>query len=166
MQTLIGELERIMNEQIALHDRLLNLITQKLAALRKADQVQIPACTQAENEVVQKIGNCEQKRLKLVAELTRIVVPDATQPIRLRELAPYLDEPGRGHLLVLRQQLEQKMHQVRHQAGLTRRATESLSRHFQGLMQTITMATLGAGTYGRQGVPPPALSLSTFNATA
>ena len=51
-------------------------------------------------------------------------------------------------------------------ASLARRATESLVRHMQGLLQSIGVAVTGVGLYTRSGNPhKAALAVSTFQAT-
>lgn len=167
MEKQLSQLEQVLVQQLSTHDRLLAVIKKKLAALREANQERVMTFTRQENGFVQQIGELERERLKLVAELTRIVEPNAPAPIRLLELANRLDEPARGRLLVLRQQLNGKMREVQREARLTRRVTEALMRHFQGLIQTVGGATTGVGTYCRQGAPAPAaLAISTLNTTA
>ena len=123
--------------------------------------------SQRENAVVQQISELEKKRLQLVADLTLALDPQAAQPLKLAELAQRLDEPDRGRLLVLRQQLLERMAEVRRQTNVARRATESLVSHMQGLVQSIGAACSGMSIYASNGAPPPqAMVLSTFNTTA
>jgi len=99
--------------------------------------------------------------------LTLALKPDATEPMRLMELAESLPEPMRGNLLVLRQQLRQVMTQVREQTSVVRQATESLLRHMQGLVKSITAISTGTPTYGSRGMmPQKAGTIRTISLTA
>ena len=166
-QLTIDQLAGVLTEQLAAHDRLLALLNQKHQSLRQVQYEQVATGSQRENAVVQQISELEKKRLQLVADLTLALDPQAAQPLKLAELAQRLDEPDRGRLLVLRQQLLERMAEVRRQTNVARRATESLVSHMQGLVQSIGAACSGMSIYASNGAPPPqAMVLSTFNTTA
>jgi hypothetical protein len=163
----LAALEAILREQLALHEQMLAVLLQKKSALARADHAGVTALLQQENRHVQTVSNLEKTRLALVGDLTLLLDPGAAAPLRLPELAERLPEPARGRLLVLRGQVRQRMERVRDEAGLARRATESLVRHMHGLVQSIGSVVTGVGTYGRAGAPPrAALAISTFNTTA
>lgn len=164
---LIGELECVMRDLLAAHDQLGQLIVSKRQALSRAEHERVFQFLQQENGRVQAVSELEKRRLQLVGELTLRLVPDARQPMRLDALADHLPEPARGRLLVLRQQLLERMHQIRSETRVARRATEALVQHLQGIMQTIGAVCDGAGVYGHSGAPPKgSLALSTFHVTA
>ncbi len=120
-----------------------------------------------ENQRIQMVSGLEKQRLTLVAQMTLALDPQAPQPLRLKELADRLPEPVRGRLLVLRQQVRQRMEEIQAEVGVARRASELLVRHMQGIIQTIGAAVTGVGTYNRNGGRPKvALAMSTFNTTA
>jgi hypothetical protein len=163
----VTKLEAVLQEQLATHERLLALLLAKRKALAGADRAKLAELLSSENQQVQAVSELEKQRLALVAELTQIVSPDAKEPMRLPELAMKLSEPARGKLMVLRTQLRQRMESVREQTQVARRATESLVKHMQGLVQSIGNSVTGVGTYGRAGAPPKAaMAISTFSATA
>jgi len=154
----------VMHEEHVLLEALLH---RKREAIRAADHFLVRSCTEQENTRVQAIGELEKRRMEIVGDLTLRINPSATAPMSLPELAQLLPEPARGRLLVRRQQLRELMEKVRTEASVVRRATEMLSRHMQGLMQTIGGAIQGGGVYGRRGaLPQGAMALSTFNTTA
>ena len=163
----VAQLEAILSRQLAEHQQLLSLIGRKRQAVRRADHRLVVDCCRQENRRVQKIGELEKARLSLTGELTLMLAPGVAEPMRLRPLAELVSEPARGRLLVLRQQLCSLMAQVRRDAGVAQRATETLARHMQGIVQTISGAIGGGAAYGRAGAPPrPAMSFSTLNMTA
>lgn len=163
----VQKLEAMLVDQLSLHQQLQAVLRQKRDALRGARREEIDQCCRAENGFVQKISELEKQRLNLVADITLILQPDAKGPMKLGDLAAVLPEPSRGKLLVLRQQLFDLMQQVREEASSVRRATEAVSRHMQGLMQTVAAAINGAGSYGASGAAPQSsMKMSTFSMTA
>lgn len=167
MDKQLAQLEDVLVKQAAAAERLEAILKQKLDAVRRAQHDRMTDYSRLENEQVQVIGDLEKQRLVLVAELTQLVDPDASQPLRLGELAERLPEPMRGRLLVLRQQLRQRLQATQHETSVARLAAETLLHHIQGIVQTISGALSGVGTYGKQGAPPRvAMAVSTFSATA
>ncbi len=159
-------LESVLTQQAAAHEKMLALMQQKRQALRDARHDRVTQCSEEENTLVQVLGALEKTRLKLIGELTLAVNPSAKEPMRLLELADHLPEPQRGRLLVLRQQLQERMLLVKQETAVVRRAIESLVRHMQGLVQTVGSVVTGVGLYGNHGAPPKdTLAVSTFQAT-
>lgn len=166
MDEQIAKLETILKQQLSGHKQLLSFLAMKRQALGAARHDQMTGLTEKENRVVQEISELEKQRLAVVGELTLMVDPSAKAPLRLAELAERLDEPGRGRLLVLRQELVLQMKQVQHETTVVKRATASLVQHMQGLIQTVGSAITGIGVYSQQGrVPQEALAIRTFNTT-
>lgn len=167
MDKQVARLESVLAQLDTAHGHLLSLLKSKREALRKAEPRQITQLTRQENEAVQVISELEKQRLELVGELTLAINPEATQPLRLLDLAERLDEPARGRLLVLRGQLKQRIEQTQQELAIVKKATGSLVRHMQGLVQTIGTALTGVGLYSSRGsLPQGAMAMNTFNATA
>lgn len=163
----LAQIESVLRDEIAAHQRLLSLLQRKLAALRRADQKSVTAICQQENQEVQQIADLAKQRMTLAAALTQMVDPAAGEPMRLMELCQRLPEPARGRLLLLRQQLVAQMDQVRADSGVARRAAESLLSHMHGLVQSIGSVVTQVTTYGRTGaLPRAATAMSTFTTTA
>lgn len=167
MPEMIVTLERVLSQQLSLHSELLNLLKRKREVLCASDaKATIDLCA-LENEKLQKVAELEKRRLNLVADLTLMVEPGAAQPMCLTDLAQRLAEPARGRLLVLRQQLREKMLGVQEETSIVRRATETLAKHMQGIVQTIGAISAGVSTYGQRGAfPQRHAAVSTFSATA
>ncbi len=164
---LVNGLVDVLNELLGAHEQLGMLLEQKRAALSGARFEQVTQLCERENGHVRRISELETQRLELVAALTLHVQPNAAEPMRMGDLAERLAEPDRGRLLVLRKQLLDRMSLVRRQTGITRRATQSLAGHMQGLMQNISALCSGVSLYNGQGAPPQqAMQVSTFNTTA
>lgn len=167
MDKLIAQLEQVLRALIAAHAELQAVLRRKLAAVQGADRKLVVQCCELENAQVQRISEMEKQRLVLVAELTRVLEPKAAAPMRLRELAELLPEPARSKLMVLRAELVRHMQEVQSQAGTAKLATETLLRHMQGLVQSVSGLMTGTVTYSNRGrLPVGAPALSTFSATA
>ncbi len=160
-------LEQVLRQQLQLHGELLELLKKKRDTLRTNDtRATIDLCT-LEHEKAMKIAELEKDRLRLVADLTLVVEPGASEPMCLADLAERLGEPVRGRLLVTRQQLLDRMRCVQEETSIVRRATESLAKHMQGIVQTIGAISTGVSTYGSRGAFPQSnAAVSTFSATA
>ncbi len=167
MDDLIRRIEDVLDQQSDAHRTLLTLIERKQQALREAKAAELRDCCRLENEQIQRIASLEKQRQMLTAELTLAVQPDAAAPMPLREVAGHLPAPLAAGLLHRREELRSLIEQVQRAGGIARRATESLLRHMQGVMQTIGAAMTGVGTYSRKGaVPKAALAVRTLNLTA
>lgn len=163
----LAELESLLRQQVAQQEQLLALLHGKRLALAAADAKRVAELCQQENSRLQALAELEKKRLIKSGELTLLLDPKAPEPLRLGELAQRLPEPARGRLLVLREQLREKLEAARVEIGVARTAAESLVRHMQGIVQSISTAVTGVTTYSRAGArPQAALSMSTFNTTA
>jgi len=161
------QLEELLRKQIAMQSRLAAVLVAKMDACRHVQRERIIELHHQENEQLQSMAELEKQRLMLVAQITQMIDPQAAQPFRLRELAERLEDPMRGRLLVLRQQWVEKLHEVKRESTVARQAAETMLRHMQGLVHTITAAVSGIGTYSRTGGTPQAVAaVSTFSATA
>lgn len=163
----VNQLEALLRTQIASHESLLELMSRKRMAMQMANPAVMAECTLQEAQLVQVIGQCEKERLTHVADLTLLLDPDASEPLSLMDLAQKLPEPTRGRLLTLRLELRRRMERVRVESGVMAKASQSLVRHVQGLIQMIGTACTGVSTYNPQGGRhQAATAVSTFSATA
>lgn len=160
-------LETVLKQLADRHEQLLTLMKRQRECLRLADHHGVSECSRLENTLVQAIGDLEKRRLELVAQLTQALDPNAPQPMRMRDLAQQMPEPARGRLLVLREQLRARIAEVKEQSSVTRRATEALLNHMQGLVQTLGNASRAAG-YAPANHPksPTGETLGTLKVTA
>ncbi|XAM01004.1 flagellar protein FlgN [Phycisphaeraceae bacterium D3-23] len=163
----LAQLEATLTQSAERHEQLLSLMRRQRDALRQAQGEQVADLSRQENAVVQAISELEKRRLELVASLTVAVLPGATQPMRMRELAEQLPEPARGRLLVLREKLRERIVAVKEQSSVSRRASESLLSHMQGLVQSLSHVSARGAGYDRPGVSRHALpAIGTISMTA
>lgn len=167
LDTELDSLVKLLGEMTALHEAWLPLCVQKRKALAAADADRLNELCRQENEKLQAVGEMEKKRLNLVASLTRRLDPGAKTPMKMIDLAEALPEPQRGKLLVARQQLRERISEVKTQSSIARRATDSLMKHMGSLVQSVASAATGGSTYTQRGGATTAgMTLSTMNTTA
>lgn len=167
LEQTVATLEGVLKQQIALHGELLTFMSHKRDALASAQAQRLAETLQLENQKVQAIGELEKRRLEIMATLTILVQPEATEPMRLDALVMHLPDPVANRVIAIRAQLRQRIEEVRQQTTIARRATESLMRHVQGLIQSIGSVSTGVSTYAHGGrLNPTATAVSTFNLTA
>lgn len=163
----LNTLDRLCREQLGLHDELSELMDRKREALKSADADRMTELSDLENQRVQRLAEVEKMRLEVVARLTQRVKPDATEPMRMHELAACFPGPTGERLMSLRDELVGRMQTVQGKARQARAATESLLRHVSGVVQQVGAIATGVQTYGRTGHRPrAALAMGTFQMTA
>lgn len=166
MHDQLGQLERLMRMLNDEHTQLLSLVHRKSEAMRQAKPVLVADCCEQENERVQRIAALEKQRQQVVAAITESVDPNATEPMRMAQIADREGEPIRGRLLVSQAQLRETLVAIQKHNAVAKRATEGLLHHVRGVMQTVTRMVGDAGTYGRRGaIASPAAPVSSFSIT-
>lgn len=167
IELLALRLEDVLRDLIGQHERLAHSLAAKREALSTADQDRVLKLLEIENGSIQAVAEGDKQRQTIVAEMTLLLDADASTPIPMGEMAQLMEEPYRGRLLVLREQLRDRMMVVRRGTAVTRMATESLAKHMQGLLHTIQTVCGGGAAYGAGGsMPPVVTTLSTFTTTA
>ena len=165
MDKWLDELEACMRQLDQEHDQLLGLVRRKQQAMRLAQHALIADCCGRESQSVHRIAAVEKRRQGIVGQITAAASPSAKQPLRLGEIADLAGEPRRGRLLVTQQRLQRTARLIQQENDVARRATESLLRHVQGVIQQVA-AAVGGATYGRRGVvTSPNVAVSSFSIT-
>lgn len=162
----LGTLEQLLQELMQAHQYLLELLEEKRTAMRQAKHETMTKVCQLENQQVRTISEMEKQRLQLVADITLLIEPNASEPMKLLQLADRLPEPWRGRILVFRHQLQQKMQATQKQARNTQQATMQLMKHMTGMIQKVTAACTGSAAYSAKGAPSTQSRISTFSMTA
>ncbi|WP_432799092.1 flagellar protein FlgN [Poriferisphaera sp. WC338] len=163
----MASLEKLLVEQLGLHEELLTLMQDKRRAIKSGNPTQLTMICQLEHEKVQLISEMEKQRLELIGRMTQMIEPNATKPKRLVELAAIMPQEQRDRVVLLREQLRGKMKAVQQEASVARRATESLVKHMQSLIQTVTAVSTGISVYGSKGsINTERARISTLNMTA
>ncbi len=148
----IGELESVVRDLIAAYERLSSLSQDRRQAMRAADPVALGRVIAQESEAVQVVAALEQKRLPLVADLSKRLGAPARTETTITWIAQRLPGLARERLLSLAQRLRELISTVLKQNETARRTAELLAGHMEGLMRQVAAALNHGQTYGRGGV--------------
>ncbi len=166
MDKVLAELEELMRRLREEHEQLLDLIRRKTEALRMATPALVADCCERENESIQRIGALEKRRQVLVGQITSLIDPKATQPMRMAEIVKHAAPKRADRLKVIHAELRSLVDQVRHDSAIARIATQGLLQHMQGIMQNMKQLFAGGNTYGKRGVMAgPNAMMSSFSMT-
>lgn len=144
------DLEQLLAGQLADYRALLRCVERKRQAVRTADVQAVDGLCRQEAVVIQRLRAREEKRLALVIRLGGDQA-SREEPPTLLQLAQHLDDPRRNRLLALADELRESAARLRREHSVVRSASESLSQHLNGLMQSMQSALSRAGIYGRRG---------------
>lgn len=147
----LGELEQILREMIAHHEKLADLSTLRHEAMRRADTEALGSCIQAENEVVQRIADAEKKRIRVVGAIAGHFGSPARNQTRLSWIAQRCPDAPRARLEMLSARLVQAIRTLHERNAVLLAAAETLARHMHGIRKQINATLNHAKTYGRKG---------------
>lgn len=147
----LGELEQILREMIAHHEKLTDLSTVRHDAMRRADTDALGSCIQAENEVVQRIADTEKKRIRVVGVLAAHFGSPARNQTKLSWIAERCPAAARARLETLSARLVSVIRTLHERNAILQAAAETLARHMNGIRKQINATLNHAKTYGRKG---------------
>lgn len=163
----LNELETTLRDLLNEHDALLALLNRKHQAVRHAKPAVVEECLERENGRVQRIAELEKRRQQCVADLTERADAEASEPLTISRIAEAAEPDQRERLLGLAGVLRQRMIEVQRESRVIKQATDGLLKHVQGVMQRVTGAVTGVGTYGSSGrLNNAPVASSSFAATA
>jgi hypothetical protein len=119
-------------------------------AVRRADFASLAALEKSDAANGARIAELERAR---AAECSQLAVRLALPPkASLAEISARLSESDRARLDLVRSELRSVLEEVQREGGVVRQATERLSAHMAGILQTVHSALAHAKVYSRQGV--------------
>jgi hypothetical protein len=143
-------LEELLREQRALYLELDALVARQRHAVQRADVKDLMAASARERELVEAIRLIDERRVELARAIGAEVGMVSEQPLALSDLLDY-SGPRRPALVAIADELRKLVVAVKAASGVVRVATESLSRHMQGIVQTVEAGFNNAGVYERAG---------------
>ena len=143
-------LEELLNEQRELYLELDALVARQRTAVRDADVESLMAATRGERELVERIRVIDHRRVELAGAIGAEVGVTANGPLALADLLEY-SGPRKSALVAVADELRRLVVAVRAASGVVRVAAESLSRHMQGIVQSVEAGFNNAGVYERAG---------------
>jgi len=155
-----GELLIVMGELKQLHEELLTVLQQKLAAMRRADTEGLNSCTARQRFLVDRIRQKEGLRRQVVQLIGKAMGMPAERAADwpLRELAERLPEPRRGQLLAQAAVVREILLAIDKTNTVAALVTGEMLKHFQQVCAAMARTGQSTGTYssaGRLNSEPP-----------
>jgi hypothetical protein len=145
-----ARLLEILEASRAFHVQLLASVRARRDAVRTANFAELERLQKGEAAVARSLAELEHAR---ITESTQLAVRLALPPkATLADIASRLAEPERARLDLVRSELRRTIEETARETGVVRQATERLSAHMAGIMQTVNSALAHAKVYSRGGV--------------
>lgn len=153
VRTAVELLRQLLSKQIELHEQLLNCIHQKREAIRTANMPVMAECCEREHRLTERLRELDSRRPGIVTHLAKLLGMGAqhANAISATDIANRLDEPASGAIAALAAQLREKLREVRSEHSIVRQASEALSKHMTGIMQSVQAMLNQTGVYERRG---------------
>ena len=161
MSRQLAELETVLIQLIAEHEKLLRQLDTQQAAMKKLDVRAIEEAADQQETTRLRLAALETRRRAIVAQLAislRIVGP-ATM-IAIADAAPQ----ARGRLLELRNRLKAVMAQIASRAHVVSRLAGAVLGHLNTMVRLVAGAVEQAGLYTKHGVPQVSARIGVMEA--
>lgn len=147
----VDALIHTMADQVKAYRLLRECLERKREGLRNARIGEIQQCCEAEQQLIVRINQLEQRRVGQAEVAARAVAPDSDGSLSAAELARRLDERRGKILLELAAQLKATMKEAAAISHIVANAAKTMSRHLAGIVQTVHGALSRVGVYGKSG---------------
>lgn len=166
LQSRCGELVVLLGDLKELHEQLLGVIQQKLAAMRRADTDGINSCVAREKFLSERIRQREGLRQQLVQLIARALdVPsESAQEMSVAQVAEHLPEPRRGQLLTLSTATREILETLNEANRVAALVTSEMLKHFREVYSAIARTGGSVGTYSAGGERMQGRSVQVFEA--
>lgn len=153
---LAADLEQILRELTAEHEKLSETSRRRRAAIASADPAGMAECLTAEAAIAQRIALIESRRESLVQRamerFDRPADADADWRPTVTWIAGRLDEPEATRVVALAGALRELIERLRAERIAVRDAADALASHMRGLIRAVERRLSHSGAYGRRGV--------------
>lgn len=150
MSRLICELETILQNMIAEHQKLLGHIEAQQAAMKRLETRHMNESTSLQDACRRRIAMLEQQRQAMVVQIARELKVQG--PLTLSKLAA-LHPPKAQSLLKQRAELRGLAEQIRARAHVAGRVAGAVLGHLNTVVRLLAGAVEKAGLYTRTGTP-------------
>jgi hypothetical protein len=141
---------KLLTVQLDVQKKLCGALDEKREAIRTADVQALEASTLLEGALLRRLKDLEGKRRTLVGGMSQSIAPGG-EALSLHDLVAHAESTTRERLTEVADDMRTTAAAVRHQSAVLRQASESLSRHLSGILQTMRSALSRAGVYGNRG---------------
>jgi len=161
MSAATAELESVLEQLIAEHERLLRHLDMQQAAMKKLDLKQLQEHTAAQEAVRARIAALETRRRFMVAQMARAM--GLTGQPGIADVASALPD-ARQRLLALRERIRELASQAAARAHVVARVAGAVLGHLNNAMRVLAGAIQQPGLYTRSGVPRMAQRIGVMEA--
>jgi hypothetical protein len=161
MQKEVAQLQIVLQQLIAEHEKLLVQLSNQQSAMKKLDLPAIDQLTGLQDATRMRIAALDGKRKTLVNQLAGMLkLTGATTLSRLAESLPQHKQP----LLALREQLKAKVNEVATRSTIAGRVAGALLGHLNTVVRLLAGAVEQAGIYTKQGTPQVSARIGVIEA--
>ena len=154
--TLAADLEQILRDLTAEHEKLSATSRRRRAAIAGADAAGMGECLTEEAAIAQRIAAIETRREALVQRamerFDRPADADADWRPTVTWIAGKLEEPDASRVAALAGSLRELIERLREERLAVRDAADALASHMRGLIRAVERRLSHSGAYGRRGV--------------
>jgi hypothetical protein len=156
-----GQLQIVLQQLVAEHEKLLSHLAAQQAAMKKLDLAGIDQLTGLQDATRMRIAALDGKRKTLVTQLAMILKIGGTPTLsRLAEAMPQ----HRQALLTLRDHLKAKVTEVSTRSTVAGRVAGALLGHLNTVVRLLAGAVEQAGLYTKQGTPQVSARIGVIEA--
>lgn len=141
----------LLERQAEVHDRLVEHLESKRAAVRTADVEAVGRICEVEKDLAIEIETLENRRRDVVRDLTAVLEPGRAEPLELVEVADRLAPDVGRRLRELRDRLRTTLTEAVRLSGIVNAAAEAIGRHINGVVDALGRVLAPPVTYGRRG---------------
>src|SRR5882672_4395234 len=161
MQKEVAQLQLVLQQLIAEHEKLLVQLSNQQAAMKKMDLPAIDQLTGLQDASRMRIAALDGKRKTLVNQLAAMLKLAGTTTLkRLAEAIPQ----HKPSLLALREQLKTKVTEVATRSTVAGRVAGALLGHLNTVVRLLAGAVEQAGIYTKQGTPQVSTRIGVIEA--
>jgi hypothetical protein len=161
MQREVAQLQIVLQQLIAEHEKLLAHLANQQTAMKKLDLPAIDQLTGLQDATRMRIAALDGKRKTLVNQLAAMLkLPGTTTLKRLAEAIPQHKQT----LLALREQLKAKVTEVATRSTVAGRVAGALLGHLNTVVRLLAGAVEQAGIYTKQGTPQVSTRIGVIEA--
>jgi hypothetical protein len=149
-------LEALLQVVSSIHDvmkQLLELATEKLAAMRAADAAGLQACAARECAALERMFGQEQERDAVLARAAQSLRWEGPLPPRLSEIADRISEPHCSRLRAKIAGLRQTAVELQGKNKLAAEVARHLHKHLRAIFEEIAGVDQERAVYGPHGQP-------------
>ncbi len=161
MQKEVAQLQLVLHQLIAEHEKLLAHLSNQQTAMRKLDLPAIDQLTGLQDASRMRIAALDGKRKTLVNQLAGMLKLQG--PTTLARLAESLPQHKQA-LLVLREQLKTKVTEIAARSTVAGRVAGALLGHLNTVVRLLAGAVEQAGIYTKQGTPQVSARIGVIEA--